>query len=86
MEDNCTNNKPTSEALAAMIVAYKSLGLFKESAKQAMIELDRRKNEDKDPFDYESFISQKLSEIPKSELNPEIMSALSAISVIGSVK
>lgn len=77
-------DKPTSEALAAIIVAYRSLGVFKNKAKQAMIELARRQVEDNDPFDYESFIKQKLAEIPKSELNPEIISALFTLSSIGS--
>ncbi len=77
-----TPERPSSEALASMIVAYRSLGLFKEQAKEAMAELARRQDEG-DNFDYESFISQKLKEVPKSDMNPEISKFLSSLAYLG---
>ena len=72
--------RPSSEALAAMVVAYRSLGLFKDQAKEAMSELAKRQDEG-DDFDYESFISQKMKDVPKSEINPEISKFLSSLIV-----
>lgn len=77
--------RPSSEALASMIVAYRSLGLFKDQAKKAMAELAKRQDEG-DDFDYEAFISQKLKEVPKSEINPEISKFLSSLAYLGSAK
>ena len=75
----------TSQALAAKIVAYRALGVFKDEARDAMIELAKRKD-DGDDFDYENFIAEKLEEVPKSQLNPEIVSFLSSISHLGGAR
>jgi Holliday junction resolvasome RuvABC DNA-binding subunit len=77
--------RPSSEALASMVVAYRSLGLFKDQAKEAMSELAKRKDEG-DDFDYETFISQKLKEVPKSDMNPEISKFLSSLAYLGSAR
>lgn len=75
-------NEPTSESLAAIIVTYRSLNLFKDNARDAMIELLKRKDKG-DTFDFESYIEEKLKAIPKP--NNEVSKALSFISNIGSV-
>lgn len=78
-----TESKPTSKSLAAIIVAYRSLGLFKDKARDAMVELARRKVEG-DDFDYETWIDDKIKELPKPDHNPELLNLLSTISMIGS--
>lgn len=80
-----TPNKLTSEALAAMIVAYRSLGLFKDEAKQAMSELAKRKDQG-DDFDFELFIKTKLNEVPKSDINSDVSKFLRSLSFIGNSK
>jgi hypothetical protein len=78
-------DKPSSEALSAMIVTYRSLGLFKDEAKQAMTELAKRQDEG-DDFDFESFIDAKLNEVPKSDINSDVSKFLRSLSFIGSSK
>ena len=80
-----TPDKPSSEALAAMIVAYRSLGLFKDEAKQAMADLAKRRDEG-DNFDFESFIDAKLNEVPKSDINSDVSKFLRSLSFIGNLK
>jgi len=80
-----TPDKPSSEALAAMIVAYRSLGLFKDEAKQAMADLAKRRDEG-DNFDFESFIDSKLNEVPKSDINSDVSKFLRSLSFIGNLK
>lgn len=75
----------SSEALASMIITYRSLGLFKDKAKEAMTELSKRQDNG-DNFDYETFISQKLKEVPKSEINPEISKFLSSLTYLNNTK
>lgn len=74
-----------SKALAAIIVAYRSLGMCKAEAKDAMIELMRRKDNG-DDFDFEKYINEKLSLLPKSTLDPNVIQTLSTLSSIGSYK
>jgi hypothetical protein len=54
----------TNEALAANVVAYKSLSLNKEFAKKCLAELVLRKSQG-DSFDYEKFINEELEKLPK---------------------
>ena len=68
-----------------MIVAYRSLGLFKDEAKQAMSELAKRKDQG-DDFDFESFIKTKLNEVPKSDINSDVSKFLRSLSFIGNSK
>jgi spore coat protein CotH len=79
--NNCPD-KTSSETLASMIVAYRSLGLFKDQAKKAMIELAKRRDEG-DDFDFESFIEAKLNEVPKSDFNSDVSKFLRSLSFIG---
>jgi hypothetical protein len=51
-----------SESLAAIVVVYRMLNTMKEEAKLAMWELMRRRAEQKEDFDFESFIEKNLSE------------------------
>lgn len=53
-----------SAALAAHVVLYKSLGLFKASAMICMSELLRRRSLGEN-FDFETFIDLELNKIPK---------------------
>lgn len=53
-----------SQALAAHIVAYKSLGINKDFAIQCMAELGKRRAAG-DDFDFEKFIEDELAKIPK---------------------
>lgn len=56
-----------SETLAAIVVAYKSLGFNKSLALKSMAELSLREaNGDK--FDYLLFIEEELQKIPKVEI------------------
>lgn len=53
-----------SEALAAHVVLYKVLGLYKDSALACMAELARRRKNGED-FDYENFIEVEIKKLPK---------------------
>lgn len=75
----------TSKALASTIVAFRVFGTFKEEAKEAMIELDRRQTQG-DSFDYENYISEQLEALPKTALNEGLMKMLSNIANIGSAR
>lgn len=79
-----SQDKPSSESLAAIIVASRAFGLFKPQARDAMIELMRRKEEENDNFDFNKFITEKLNDIPKSQLNPDVIKFMS--SILGSKK
>lgn len=85
MMTNEPNEKPTSQALAAKIVAYRALGLFKDEARAAMIELAKRKNEG-DDFDYEAYIKEKLDEVPKSQLNTDVIKFMSSLAHLGNAR
>lgn len=74
-------DKP-SEGLASIIVAYRSLGLFKDDAKNAMAELMRRKDEG-NIFDFEKFISDEIKKLPQPTIPNEALSMLKAISAQG---
>jgi hypothetical protein len=67
-----------SKTLAAIVVAYRSLGLQKDLARKAMEELHRRK-ESGDIFDFESYIQEKVSEVPQPDINPKVMSLISSL-------
>lgn len=56
-----------SEILAAIVVAYKSLGFNKTLAIKAMNELSLRQSNG-DQFDYNKFIEDELQKIPKIEI------------------
>lgn len=75
----------TSESLAAIIITYRSLGLFKDEAKQAMIELSRRKDLG-DTFDFDSYIKEKLNQVPKSVVNKDVLKLLGAIGSVGNAR
>jgi hypothetical protein len=79
------SDKPTSQALAAKVVAYRALGMFKEEAREAMIELAKRKDEG-DDFDYEKYINEKLEEVPKTQLNTEVIKFMSSLAHLGSAR
>jgi len=79
------DDKPTSQSLAAKVVAYRALGLFKDEARLAMAELVQRRDEG-DDFEYEKYIEDKLKEIPKSQVNSEVVKFLSSIAHIGSAR
>lgn len=53
-----------SAGLAAHVVLYKSLGLFKASALICMSELHRRRSLG-ESYDFESFIDAEVSKLPK---------------------
>jgi hypothetical protein len=72
-------NKISSETLCAIIVSYRSLGILKTEAKDAMIELMIRK-ESGDEFDFEDFINKELEKVPKNNMDPHIISFLKNIS------
>lgn len=78
-------NKPTSESLAAIVFAYRITGICKEEAKNAMTELMRRK-ENGDSFNMEEYIKIKTSQLPKSNINSNVLNTLSNISMIGTFK
>jgi hypothetical protein len=74
------------DALAANVVVYKALGLYKDFAIKCMEELARRKNQG-DTFDYEKFIEEELKKIPnfKDTVTPHNTSnILSMIQSMGS--
>lgn len=79
-------SKTSSESLAAIIVANRTLGLFKSQARDAMIELMRRREDEHDDFDFNKFIAEKLNEIPKSQLNPDVIKLMSSLSMLGNIK
>ncbi|MFA5758026.1 MAG: hypothetical protein WC942_01415 [Clostridia bacterium] len=76
----------SSKSLSAIIVAYRTLGICKEHAKDSMRELMKRKLSG-DSFDYESYISEKI-DIAKSNATPneDMIKALNSIANIGSLK
>lgn len=57
----------SSETLAMIVVAYRSLGSYRSEAIEAMQELDRRAKSG-DKFDFESFIQRKISVLPPRPL------------------
>src|SRR5271157_4960496 len=57
------NKIPTgksNQGLASIIVAYRSFGIFKDEARNAMIELARRKNAG-ETFNIDGYIKEKLA-------------------------
>lgn len=74
------NNKLSSESLATIIVSFRAFGCFKNEAKKAMIELMKRR-EDGNDFNFESYISSKINELPKAEINKDLMKILSSFGV-----
>ena len=57
----------SSKALASHVIAYRSLGLFRDFALKCLQELAIRKSNG-DEFDYDSFIKEELDKMPKSGL------------------
>lgn len=57
----------SSKTLAAHVVAYRSLGLFREFAVKCLKELAIRKSNG-DSFDYDVFIKEELDKLPKSSI------------------
>jgi hypothetical protein len=55
-----------SDALAAHVVVYRALKINKDIAIACMKELAKRKEEG-DDFDYETYIEEKLAEVPKPQ-------------------
>lgn len=58
--------KADSACLAAHVVLYKTLGLFKNSAILCMSELQRRRSLGED-FDFENFIDDEVNKLPKAQ-------------------
>jgi hypothetical protein len=85
--DNLSNNKNSSESLAAIIVTNRILGLCKEEAKYCMCELLRRREDENDPFLFEEYIENKIKEIQNTNdeavNNNGFVRFLSTISSIG---
>jgi hypothetical protein len=75
-------SEASSEALVGMVVAFRALGICKEEARAAMIELMRRK-ENGDEFDFEAMIKQKFDELPKSMLDPETLNLMNSLATFG---
>jgi hypothetical protein len=75
-------SEASSEALVGMVVVFRAFGICKDEARVAMIELMRRK-EAGDEFDFEAMIKQKLAELPKSMLDPEIINVMNSIASFG---
>lgn len=67
-----------SENLAAMVVAYKTIGIYKELALSCMTELSIRRSNG-DNFAFEEFIDKEASKIPKIE-STNLISLTSMIS------
>ena len=63
-------DKQTSEALAAKVVSFRVLKMNKDGAKEAMIELAKRKANG-DDFDYDSYIEEKIKSIPLPTVGDE---------------
>lgn len=78
-------HEASSEALVGMVVAFRALGVAKEEARAAMIELMRRREEG-DEFDFESMIKEKINALPKSVLDPDTVKTLSGIAMFGNLK
>jgi len=66
--DNEDLSQAPSETLAAIVVAYKSLGFNKSLALKAMAELSLRESKG-DEFNYNKFIEDELQKIPKVEIS-----------------
>ena len=77
-----SEQEQSSESLAAIIIAFRALHLYRDESRNAMIELMRRKKNG-DTFDFEKFIAEKLNQLPKSQLNPDVIRLLSSLSQIG---
>lgn len=58
----------TNERLCEVVVSFQYLGIMKDEALMAMTELARRRNLG-EVFDYESYIAQTLSTLPKFKLD-----------------
>lgn len=71
------SEKPTSQALAAIVVAHRTLGGFKTEAKSAMAELVFRRKQEGDDFDYEKYIEEKIAALPKQEIPGQALNMLS---------
>lgn len=71
-----------SEGLASIVVVYRTFGLFKDDAKNAMAELMRRKD-DGDLFEFENFITDEIEKLPKPAVPNEALSILKTISAQG---
>jgi hypothetical protein len=81
MENKPNIDQRSSEVLAAIIVAHRSLGSFEKEARESMVELMIRRKEGSE-FDYESFITKELAKIPVPEL-PEVFKLLKSIGMVG---
>ena len=75
MKDTMPISKQSSEALAAKIISYRVLNLNKGSAKEAMVELERRKING-NSFDFLSYIEDKVKSIPSISVGVEQMDAI----------
>ena len=73
----------SSEALAAKVVCYRILKLHKEAAKEAMVELQRRKDNG-DNFNFSEYIEQKIKEIPEPSVGSEQIEVLKK--TLGNIK
>jgi len=78
-------NTKSSESLAATVVAYRALGVFKSESREAMIELMQRKK-DGDEFDYEKYISEKTAMVPSEGVPDGIKNFLSTMTMMGAGK
>lgn len=65
MKDELSFVGAGSEALAAQVVAYKTLGINKKMAMMCMKELSRRRIELGEDFDFEGYIETEMKKIPE---------------------
>lgn len=72
----------TSQLLAALIVAYRTLGYDKEAAKSAMQELAKRQAAG-DTFDYNEFIDKHCNSIKTNVTEKDGQEFIQTISNIG---
>jgi hypothetical protein len=80
------SEKSISESLAAIVIANRVLGLFSDEAKSCMSELLRRREDDRDPFDFEKYIDDQIGAIEirneESRKDNVLMTFLSSLSSV----
>ena len=65
--DNEQIKAANSKSLAVWVVVYRTLGVYKDLSIKCMKELARRRKEDNDQFNYESFIDEEVKKFPKPQ-------------------
>lgn len=62
-------SKLDSEVLCSIVATYRSLGMYKDFARECMIELSNRQSKGSD-YDFIKVINEKINQIPVSQ-NPQ---------------